>query len=135
MRRFYHQEIKHLANAPALRTFQDWLSFGAKFARIAAGGTIYCLLIICGLHLRSAVRKVHGRVPSDVASILRRPLLADSGVLVSSFFTVKLIVLVRLAGAHHFQNHSNNCKNARRSSTFIGTYRWSYAGLHVSEGL
>ncbi|KIM54113.1 hypothetical protein SCLCIDRAFT_137490 [Scleroderma citrinum Foug A] len=84
---FYYQQVQPLPGAPALCTFQDWLSFGAKFAHIAAGGTVYCLLILCGLHLRSAVGKVHGRVPYDVARILRRPHLADSGMLVSSSFT------------------------------------------------
>ena len=88
MRKFYFQEIQPLPGAPALRTFQDWLSFEAKFCCIAAGGTVYCLLLICGLHLRSDVGKVHGRVPYDVASILRRPHLADSGMLVASLFTV-----------------------------------------------
>ncbi|KIM64082.1 hypothetical protein SCLCIDRAFT_115812 [Scleroderma citrinum Foug A] len=99
---FYHQEIKHLPGAPALSTFQDWLSFGAKFSCIAAGGTIYCLLILCGLDLKSAVGKVHGRVPSDVAGMLRRPSLADSGMLITFFFSAKLIMLVRPAATHHF---------------------------------
>ncbi|KAI6100747.1 hypothetical protein EDD16DRAFT_1714006 [Pisolithus croceorrhizus] len=71
--KFYCSHIEHLKHPPALRTLQEWLAAGAKFTQIAAGGTIYSLLILSGLGLRSAVGRAHGLVHSDVASMLRHP--------------------------------------------------------------
>jgi len=98
---FYRAEIEHLHGAPALRTFQQWLTHGAKFARIAAGGSVYSLLILCGLDLRTAISRVHGRVPYDVATMLRRPQLAGSGKFRPLHVAVELIDFLRVAAAHH----------------------------------
>ncbi|KIM69889.1 hypothetical protein SCLCIDRAFT_101420, partial [Scleroderma citrinum Foug A] len=46
---------------------------------IVAEGSVYALLILCGLDLRPAISKVHGRVPYEVASMLRHPRLAGMG--------------------------------------------------------
>ncbi|KIM55521.1 hypothetical protein SCLCIDRAFT_134493, partial [Scleroderma citrinum Foug A] len=47
---------------------------------ITAGGSVYALLILCGLDLRLAISKVHGRVLYEVASMLRHPQLAGTGM-------------------------------------------------------
>jgi hypothetical protein len=120
VRQFYHAEIEHLDGAPAMRTFHQWLSHGAKFARIAAGGSVYSLLILCGLNLRSAISRVHGTVPYDVATILRRPQLAGSGEFRLSFVITELIDILRVAAAHRFQDHPNNSTNARRATAHAG---------------
>ena len=78
---FYEAYIQHLDQAPKLHTFQEWLSFGAKFAWITAGGSVYSLLILSGFNFRWDIAKVHGRVPYDVAAMLRHPKIAGSGKL------------------------------------------------------
>ena len=76
---FYHTHIQYLPRAPELRTFQDWLSYGSKYTRIASGGSIYMLLILSGLNLRWPIAKVRGKVVYDIATMLRRPKTTGKG--------------------------------------------------------
>ena len=76
---FYNAHVIHLPRPPALRMFQEWISFDHKFTRIAAGGSIYSLLLLAGLNLRCTVAKVHGNIPYNVAAMLRHPRTAKSG--------------------------------------------------------
>jgi len=75
---FYNAHVIHLPWPPALWTFQEWISFGCKFTRIAAGGSIYSLLLLARLNLRCTVAKVHGNIPYNVAAMLRCPQTAKS---------------------------------------------------------
>lgn len=79
--RFYEAYVQHLDQAPKLHTFREWLSFGAKFAQIAVGGSVYSLLILSSLNFRWDIAKVHSRVLYDVAAMLRHPKIAESGKL------------------------------------------------------
>jgi hypothetical protein len=58
---------------PALRTFRKWNAQGNKFAIIAAGGSIYTLLLIAGLDLRYHVGDMIGHTTLEIAKMLRCP--------------------------------------------------------------
>ncbi|KAI6043656.1 hypothetical protein EDC04DRAFT_2562469, partial [Pisolithus marmoratus] len=104
MTKFYHSHVHPLKNAPALRTFQEWLAAGAKFVQITAGGSVYMLLLLSGLGLQSVAGRVHGLVHSDVATMLRSPQTAEPGMLTSFHIpnllisTLRLPLLIKIGG-------------------------------------
>jgi hypothetical protein len=55
------------------RTFLVWHSVGSKFIAIAAGGSIYALVLIAGLGLRVAVASLVGSTHLHLADMLRSP--------------------------------------------------------------
>lgn len=57
----------------SLRVFQKWHSAGSKFAALAGGGTIYVLVLIAGLGLRTSITSMTGQGPWELANVLRRP--------------------------------------------------------------
>ena len=73
MRQFYADHIAKLSNPPALGTFQHWNATGCKFIGLAAGGSIYILVLITGLDMRWKVTALGGRIPWEVGKMLRQP--------------------------------------------------------------
>ena len=71
--------VAHLPNSPELRTFKEWISFGKKFGRLAGGGTIYLLLLIAGLDLRSDLMKLSQVNIFNLGEMLRKPSLVKGG--------------------------------------------------------
>jgi len=65
--------IKCCEKAPAPRTFVEWVGCGKKFARLAAAGSIYILVIISGLSLRWKVAKAHSAIVNSLADMVRDP--------------------------------------------------------------
>ena len=61
------------------KTFQDWMHLGQKFAWLAAGGTIYVLLMIASLNLRWCIRKASWCTVSDLGKMLRVPASVGAG--------------------------------------------------------
>jgi hypothetical protein len=55
------------------RTFRDWIQSGTKFAVLAAGGTIYILIMIAGLELRTTVNSMVGDSAWQLGNTLRHP--------------------------------------------------------------
>ena len=62
-------KFKHLS----ARTFHDWVQSGNKFAALAAGGTIYILVMVAGLELRTTVGSMVGDSPWQLGNALRHP--------------------------------------------------------------
>jgi hypothetical protein len=58
---------------PTLCTFVFWNALGHKFAQLAAGGSIYVLLMVAGLDLYCNIARALGCVPFEVGKMLRRP--------------------------------------------------------------
>ncbi|KAH9924487.1 uncharacterized protein B0H18DRAFT_848227, partial [Fomitopsis serialis] len=58
---------------PQLRTFQDWYKIGSKYARVAAGGTIYVLLLVVLQRARSQLGSNDTTLSTDVGNLLRWP--------------------------------------------------------------
>ncbi|KAG0692206.1 hypothetical protein DFH29DRAFT_782253, partial [Suillus ampliporus] len=55
------------------RTFKDWIQSGSKFAALAAGSTIYILVVVAGLELRTTVGSMVGDLPWQLGNALRQP--------------------------------------------------------------
>jgi hypothetical protein len=55
------------------RTFTDWIQSGTKFAVLAAGGTVYILIMIAGLELRTTVSSMVGDSAWQLGNALRHP--------------------------------------------------------------
>ncbi|KAG9308149.1 hypothetical protein JVU11DRAFT_12452 [Chiua virens] len=55
------------------QTFSRWHSAGSKFARVAAGGSLYLLILIAGLGLQKALTKMLGNLPLEFGNLLRTP--------------------------------------------------------------
>ena len=77
--KLWEKHVAILDQHPPKKTFQDWIHLGQKFAQLAAGGTIYVLLMIAGLNLRWCIRKVSWRTVSDLGMMLRVPASAGGG--------------------------------------------------------
>ncbi|KIM62285.1 hypothetical protein SCLCIDRAFT_119613 [Scleroderma citrinum Foug A] len=74
--KLWEKHVAILDQHPPKKTFQDWIHLGQKFAQLAAGGTIYVLLIIASLNLRWCIRKASWRTVSDLGKMLRVPVLS-----------------------------------------------------------
>ncbi|KAI6038319.1 hypothetical protein EDC04DRAFT_2570227 [Pisolithus marmoratus] len=120
MTKFYHSHVRPLKNAPALRTFQEWLATGAKFGRIAAGGSVYTLLLLSGLGLQSVAGRVHGLVHSDVATMLRSPQTAEPGTLASIRIPNLLISILRLPLLIEIGGTLLDCTSFKESDRVLG---------------
>jgi hypothetical protein len=80
---------KHVGKVPAVRTFQDWVAKGNKFASLAGAGkyplsrflsstsqlsgSIYLLMIIAGKNMRSFISKLTGDIISQICDLIIQP--------------------------------------------------------------
>lgn len=55
------------------RTFSGWHAMGSKFIALAAGGSIYILIVIAGLGLQSRIGNMVGTLQCDLATLFRNP--------------------------------------------------------------
>ena len=80
----WEKHVAILDQHPPKKTFQDWIHLGQKFTQLAAGGTIYVLLMIASLNLRWCIRKVSWCTVLDLGKMLRVPASAGAGELLFS---------------------------------------------------
>jgi hypothetical protein len=77
----YFKEIGHLEKAPKLRTFTNWITLGTKYSYLAGGGSVYILLLVAGMDLKSAIAKAPCKVAWDLGKMLRDPSCVTTGEL------------------------------------------------------
>ena len=77
--KLWEKHVAILNQHPPKKTFQDWIHLGQKFAWLAAGGTIYVLLMIASLNLRWCIRKASWHTVSDLGKMLRVPASVGAG--------------------------------------------------------
>ncbi|KAI0062592.1 hypothetical protein BV25DRAFT_1803811 [Artomyces pyxidatus] len=68
-----------MENKPALRTFHEWIQQGSRFATLAAGGTVYLLMMIANRGMRATIGNLEARTARAVGNLLRCP---DAGTLI-----------------------------------------------------
>lgn len=81
MTEIYTQEILPLKTEmyiPSSHSFLEWHADGCKYAALAAGGTIYLLVLIAGLGARVCFCLAEDETVSELANVLRQP---DEGTL------------------------------------------------------
>ena len=66
-------EFQDCSDAPKDHTFRQWYAAGCKFAAVAAGGSLYLLILIAGLSLKTKLSQMPGDTPWEIADILRAP--------------------------------------------------------------
>lgn len=69
VRRVYDDHVAKLPNAPAQTTFNRWNTIGCKFISLAAGGSIYILVLIAGLDMWWKIATLGGRIPWEVGNL------------------------------------------------------------------
>ena len=74
----WKSEFEGRPGAPKDQTFRMWYASGCKYAAVAAGGSIYLLVLVAGLELKSKLSQVPGDTPWEIADILRAPPLGRS---------------------------------------------------------
>jgi len=65
--------VKHISickQHPKKKTFIKWVHLGQKYTHIAAGGTIYALLMLAGLNLRWCITWISWCTVSDLGKML-----------------------------------------------------------------
>lgn len=82
LRQLYQLHVSVLPRAPRLRTFMDWITRGTKYAYLAGGGSIYALLLVAGMELKSVAGKSRVDVVWELGKMLRDPRCLDDGELV-----------------------------------------------------
>lgn len=133
----WQEQIAHLNNAPARKTFVEWVGFGKKFARLAAGGTIYLLVILAGLELRWEVAKASHDVAFRLGEMLRKPKLEKK----SEYFCFSLMCSVEmrlsnsLSAIDYWCCDTNHCSDARRTSVENCDRQWGGIRLHRYKGV
>lgn len=69
----YRTHVAQLQYAPLSRTFIEWIAFGKKYTRLAAGGSIYLLVLVAGLELRWEVAKAAHDIAYIIGEMVRNP--------------------------------------------------------------
>ncbi|KII89483.1 hypothetical protein PLICRDRAFT_109188 [Plicaturopsis crispa FD-325 SS-3] len=69
----YNAEVAGVKSAPSYRSVSAWYAMGSKFAAIAAGGSIYALMLVAGLNLRTSIAGCDTNMPWALANCLRAP--------------------------------------------------------------
>ncbi|KAG2083089.1 uncharacterized protein F5147DRAFT_660271 [Suillus discolor] len=78
----YDDHVAQLPNAPAQTTFNRWNAIGCKFISLAAGGSIYILVLIAGLDMRWKIATLGGCIPWEVGKMLRQPEMCKTPTLI-----------------------------------------------------
>lgn len=73
LQELYDAEITPLQIKPSYRTFQHWHMTGTKFAALAGGGTVYILVLVAGLGLRTSLASMPGDLTCHLGNALRHP--------------------------------------------------------------
>ncbi|TFK46451.1 hypothetical protein OE88DRAFT_1648472 [Heliocybe sulcata] len=90
----YEKEVAKWENPPSKRTFYDWVEEGSKVAVLAAGGTMYLIVMVCLAGMKNAISAMSGDVAHAMANTLRAPDLKDPvGSLVCSTIVPTLSAL------------------------------------------
>lgn len=71
----YRKELGHLPVKERLHvhTFQLWYAAGCKFAAVAAGGSIYSLVLVSGLGMHASIGAMKDNTMQDLENLLRNP--------------------------------------------------------------
>ena len=69
----YDVEVAPLENKPSYRTFQHWYTRGTRYAAVAGGGTVYILVLVAGLGLRTSLASIPGDLTCHLGNALRNP--------------------------------------------------------------
>lgn len=69
----YEADVVPLQKKPTYRTFQRWYTTGTRFAAVAGGGTVYVLVLVAGLGLRSSLASIPGDLTYHLGNALRNP--------------------------------------------------------------
>ncbi|KAG0702909.1 hypothetical protein DFH29DRAFT_998996 [Suillus ampliporus] len=123
-------KLNHLS----ARTFKDWIQSGSKFAALAAGGTIYILVVVAGLELRTTVGSMVGDSPWQLGNALRQP---DPNTAIGRTILERIIPTVNILRrhlplsmasmfspsllAHHKLPRDINCTNLEASDRFFNS--------------
>ncbi|KAH9829346.1 uncharacterized protein C8Q71DRAFT_678985, partial [Rhodofomes roseus] len=78
----YDEYLANIEQAPSWRTFANWNAIGSKFAAIAAGGSIYALLLIVLAGQRTLLTASINEFAYSLADVLRDPGDTDTGTIV-----------------------------------------------------
>ncbi|KAG2740020.1 hypothetical protein P692DRAFT_20658287, partial [Suillus brevipes Sb2] len=93
LQELYDAEIAPLQIKPSYRTFQHWHTTGTKFAALAGGGTVYFLVLVAGLGLRTSLASMPGDLACHLGNALRHP---DPDTMIGRTIIDKIIPVIHM---------------------------------------
>ncbi|KAI0061384.1 hypothetical protein BV25DRAFT_1805829, partial [Artomyces pyxidatus] len=84
-----------MADRPSIRTFFDWHARGSKYAAVAAGGSLYALILVAGTGLRVRLGEIDGRASRILGNTLRAPQESELEDRLVSRHIVPLVAFLR----------------------------------------
>ncbi|EPQ50213.1 hypothetical protein GLOTRDRAFT_134150 [Gloeophyllum trabeum ATCC 11539] len=88
----YDKEVSQWPDAPSSRTFYDWVAEGYRVAALAAGGSIYLILLVSLGGMKSMISAMAGDVAHAIGNTLRAP---EAGSAIGDIIRTTLVPIVQ----------------------------------------
>ncbi|KAH9834244.1 uncharacterized protein C8Q71DRAFT_859901 [Rhodofomes roseus] len=87
--------LGHVEDALVYREFNEMCASGRKYARLAAGGSIYVLMVIALRNQRWTIRRGHVNLSTDIGNLLRWPDDSEEGKMITESIIPMVALLAR----------------------------------------